>query len=67
MLIRMEIRKTGTQQLTSPPALGATKRGERGERDPWEKGGRRFEFCHLDTELESLFYRGFFVCRLNNE
>jgi len=27
-------------------------------------GGRRFESCHLDIHLESLFYRGFFVCRL---
>ena len=24
-------------------------------------GGRRFESCHLDNKLESLFYRGFFV------
>jgi len=24
-------------------------------------GGRRFESCHLDLRLESLFYKGFFV------
>ena len=27
-------------------------------------GGHRFESCHLDIRLESLFYRGFFVCKL---
>ena len=25
------------------------------------EGGRRFESCHLDSRLKSLFYRGFFV------
>jgi len=24
-------------------------------------GGRRFESCHLNIKLESLFYRGFFI------
>ncbi len=24
-------------------------------------GGRKFESCHLDNKLESLFYRGFFI------
>ena len=37
---------------TIHPALGA--------------GGRRFESCHLDNKLGSLFYRGFFVCKFKS-